>query len=353
MAWRAIVSRDMTQPWYEADEKYLPAHYQPALLMDLLLARDISSHRFLRATGLFYDDVLAGKQLLSLQQLSQLIQNGDKLVADGDLSFRWGANLWPGHYGVASQLLSQAPDLRRALKVLVSYRRILCPLLAPRVYEDERYCYVQWLDAAGMQSEHRFMVEASMTGLSAMTAWLSGRTLPWHYGFHYRRPHSDEHYQVNLPGSHFFELGTDVMIIDRAWLDRPWPRASVTAFQAAWQASVVSDELLKPAFCERVYELIRNTADHEMSLTLVADTLAMSPATFKRKLKKHHRTFQQIQDQVKLDISLYLLHMRGYNNEQVARHLQFNDTTNFRRAFKRWTGLTPSDVRMQFRLADI
>jgi len=38
------------------------------------------------------------------------------------------------------------------------------------------------------------------------------------------------------------------------------------------------------------------------------------------------------------------------NNEQVAAHLHFNDITNFRRAFKRWTGLTPSDSRQQFLL---
>ena len=37
--------------------------------------------------------------------------------------------------------------------------------------------------------------------------------------------------------------------------------------------------------------------------------------------------------------------MRGYSNDEVASYLRFNDTTNFRRSFKRWTGLAPSSLR--------
>ena len=36
--------------------------------------------------------------------------------------------------------------------------------------------------------------------------------------------------------------------------------------------------------------------------------------------------------------------------EEVAAYLQFNDTTNFRRSFKRWTGLVPSQARQMFGL---
>lgn len=35
----------------------------------------------------------------------------------------------------------------------------------------------------------------------------------------------------------------------------------------------------------------------------------------------------------------------AYSNEEVAEYLRFTDTTNFRRSFKRWTGLVPSAVR--------
>jgi len=343
----------MMQPlWYECDEKYLPAHYQPALLLDLLLARDISSHKVLRGTGLFYDDIIAGEQKVSPNQLRLLIASGQKLLPEPDLSFRWGENLWPGHYGPGSQLLSNAPDLRHALKALVHFRRSLSPLLAPRVFEDERYCYVQWLDSSGLQYQHRFMTETVMMGLTSMARWLAGHSLPWRYGFSYERPEHSEEYSVRFGSSALqFGLGADVMIIEKKWLDVRWPRGSATAFQAEWQrADAARRGEAEDGFCEAVYHWLIRHLESGCSLPEASEAFHMSPATFKRKLKKHNTQFQALQDLARLHICLYLLHVKGMNNEQVAAHLHFNDITNFRRAFKRWTGLTPSDSRQQFLL---
>jgi AraC-like DNA-binding protein len=44
-------------------------------------------------------------------------------------------------------------------------------------------------------------------------------------------------------------------------------------------------------------------------------------------------------------MALYLFHTQGYDNEAVARYLGFHDATNFRRSFKRWTGVTPSFLK--------
>ena len=61
--------------WYEADSRFIAGHYQPATLIDLALSRDIDSHRLLRGTGLFYDDIVAGHTRLSPQQCFALIAN--------------------------------------------------------------------------------------------------------------------------------------------------------------------------------------------------------------------------------------------------------------------------------------
>ena len=75
-----------------------------------------------------------------------------------------------------------------------------------------------------------------------------------------------------------------------------------------------------------------------LNLERVAVAFAMSPATLKRKLAKHGTHFQEQLDLVRKHVALYLYQACGLGNEAVARHLGFNDTTNFRRAFKRWTG---------------
>lgn len=44
-------------------------------------------------------------------------------------------------------------------------------------------------------------------------------------------------------------------------------------------------------------------------------------------------------------VALYLYQVKGFSNEEVAQYLNFNDTANFRRSFKRWTGSTPNLIR--------
>ena len=53
----------MTLPtdWYECDSRFIPGHWQPAVLLDLALSRGIDSHRLLRGSGLFHEDILSGQ----------------------------------------------------------------------------------------------------------------------------------------------------------------------------------------------------------------------------------------------------------------------------------------------------
>ena len=96
--------------WYERDSRFIAAHQQPACLIDLCLSRGIDSHRLLRGTGLFHEDILAGQTRLSPQQFVALIGNSKRLLDADDSSFLFGQRLLPGHYGDVSLALAKARD---------------------------------------------------------------------------------------------------------------------------------------------------------------------------------------------------------------------------------------------------
>ncbi|MFL0806081.1 MAG: AraC family transcriptional regulator [Oceanobacter sp.] len=333
--------------WYECDERFMAAHHQPALLIDLLRAMDISSHHILRGTGLFLEDVLAGEKQISQQQFAQLIRNACKLSRDPGLSFRWGAQLWPGHYGAFSHLLANAANLEDALETLVQYRHQLCPLLSPRLVQDDRYCYVQWLDVAGLgPQEHRFVVEAMTAGLISLARWLGKQKFPWRCIFSYPAPEYLEQYQVNLGQADGFGIGVDALMIERVWLRQTWPGGTQVAARIAQrECQQLTLACADHSFLELVYRILQRHVRNPLALSEVAEQLGMSSATFKRKLRKHNRQFQGMQDQVRFHTSVYLIHINGWSNEQIAEYLAFSDSNNFRRAFKRWAGITPSDSR--------
>lgn len=44
-------------------------------------------------------------------------------------------------------------------------------------------------------------------------------------------------------------------------------------------------------------------------------------------------------------VALWLLQVERADNEEVAHYPGFHDAANFRRSFRRWTGLTPGPLR--------
>ena len=335
---------------YEADSRFIPGHYQPATLIDLALSRDIDSHRLLRGTGLFHEDILAGTARLSPQQFLGLIGNSRKLLDADDSSFLFGQRLLPGYYGAASHALGHAQNLHQALDIPIQQQVVLSPLVTLQLELDEHHAYLYWLDTCGAGEHWRFLLEASMTSLVAMSQWLSGERLPWVASFSHAEPRYVEQYWVNLGEDTRFERPLDMLCIPREYLTRAWPGASVTAGQVARQQAREQIEQLGFAgsFLDCLDDYLRDLVRQPPSLEQAAQAFAMSPATLKRKLHKHDTGFQQQVDRVRKQVALHLYQVKGYSNEEVAAYLNFNDAANFRRAFKRWTGSTPNLIRQLF-----
>lgn len=264
-----------------------------------------------------------------------------------DSSFLFGQRLLPGHYGPASHALQQAADLCQALDVLCEQRALLSPLLSPRLVLDEQYLYLYWLDSCGAGAQRCFLLEASCTSLVAMSRWLAGQALPWQCSFSHAQPRYVEQYWVHLGETVRFGAPLDLMRLPREYLHQPWPNAALTAGRAAQQQGLAQLDSLgfRAGLLDRLYDFLLAHIREPLQLERVAHALDMSPSTLKRKLQKHDTHFQEQLDQARKHVALYLYQVRGYGNEEVAAYLQFNDTTNFRRSFKRWTGLAPSELR--------
>ena len=82
----------MTLPchWYECDTRCIAVHQQPASLIELCLSRGIDSHRLLRGTSLFLEDVAQATTQISPSQFLILIDNAQRLLAADDFPFDLG-----------------------------------------------------------------------------------------------------------------------------------------------------------------------------------------------------------------------------------------------------------------------
>ena len=331
------------------DQRFIPAHGQAAVLLDLAADQAIDSNVLLRHTGLFREQIVQGEAQLSSHDFLQLIHNSRRSLADSELSFRYGQRLFPGHYGAASTLLANAGNLAQALQVFCDFGVLIQPLAGARLSLSEQHLCLQWLDCAGSGPHWRFIVEAAMTGVASVTRWLSGERLPWQFLFRHDCPDYPEQYQVHLSGPLHFASQIDAMLLPLEYLERPWPNHSATARQAALQQCQQAIASL-PGTLSLRHGLYLHLLEHihqPPSLQESAEWLECSPATLKRRLKGFSSHYQQLLDEARLHQAVHWLAFHGLGPDQVCARLNFTDSTNFRRSFKRWSGQTPAMCHRQ------
>lgn len=333
--------------WLECDTRFIPAHYQPASLIDLALGRGVNAHRLLQGTGLFHEDILTGNRVISPQQFFRLISNLQQHLPADDSSFLLGRQWLPGHYGVASHALRHAATLLEALERLVQLQPLLWPLLRLRLRMDEQWVWLEWGDSFGANAQDIFLVEAGMAAITGMSQWLSGQRLPWAFHLTHAQPRYVEQYWVHLGEELRFACPLNQMCLPRRYLHQPWPSASVTVGQVAEQEGLVMLQALPAprSLLDGLHDYLVQHARQPLRLEGVADVFGMSPATLKRKLHKHDTGFQHQLDRARASVAMDLYQSRGYSSDEVAEYLNFNDRANFRRSLRRWTGLLPSELR--------
>lgn len=77
----------------------------------------------------------------------------------------------------------------------------------------------------------------------------------------------------------------------------------------------------------------------------VAREMGMSEASLHQKLAQRGTNFQDLLNETRKEMALGYLAQRALSVTEIAFLLGFTDTSNFTRAFKRWTGSSPTQFR--------
>jgi AraC-like DNA-binding protein len=331
---------------YDRDNTFIPAHYQPALLVDIALARGAKPYDLFRGVRLNLEQIKSAENVISPDQYLTLIANVQKLIGADDTSFAYGQVLFPGMYGPVSQALQQMSSCREVIEHFCSYHALLSPLLTPRIFENDKHLFVYWQDTTGAGEQLSFLIETSMKALTSMLDWFAGEKLPWQYQFNFKQPSYIEQYWVNFGDDISFDQQMNMLSIPKAVAEKPWSDMTSLGGEAVLNATRIQlVELgVEKSFLDQVYDYLMQNIDRPMNLDRISMAFKYSPASMKRKFKKHNTSFQEQVDLVRKHTAIQLFYTKGYSYQQVAEHLRFNDINNFRRAFKRWTGFSPSSL---------
>lgn len=156
-----------------------------------------------------------------------------------------------------------------------------------------------------------------------------------------------ERFKAQLPQARYgmpayqFRIPQDV-------LDRPLPMANAAAFQHALVQCEREYALLDnddSGFLARVCDMLTLREGGYLSQERLADVLNMSLRTLRRKLQATGTGYKTLLEGMRRRDAVRLLETTTLNVQQIAERLGYLNPTNFTRAFKQWTGMTPREYR--------
>ena len=129
----------------------------------------------------------------------------------------------------------------------------------------------------------------------------------------------------------------------------------VTADPASFkQASRICQQELdkrkeQTSLAARVRRIMLESQNGFPSLSVTARMLNMTPRTLHRRLIDEGTSFHTIFDELRHSLAIQYLRNSDLTIQEVAYNVGYADPANFRRAFKRWENMSPSDYAERFR----
>jgi AraC-like DNA-binding protein len=191
--------------------------------------------------------------------------------------------------------------------------------------------------------EYSLAVAVGTIRLMAGSDWA-----PIEVGFQHRAPtRTAEHVRVfGAPVS--FGHAANAIVVERDLAERKVPAADARLYPILKDLlERILDEMppvdgLLTSVRRAVAESMRHG---DPMLAQVARRLTLGPRTLQRHLERHDTTFKRLVDDTRRQFGLRYLRDPKHTLTDVAYLLGYSEVSAFNRAFRRWTGSTPTDYR--------
>lgn len=286
---------------------------------------------------------------LSYRQACLIIQRAVSGLPGEGHGLVLGARQDLAQFGLIGLAMMTAADFGEALRIGVRYAPITGAMLDLALDEGDtdQIAVVLRMRTRDPEIEPYLCEELVSSSLMLCRGLLGDAFRPTCVDLAYPAPGYADDYAAAFDSPVRFDQPRTRVVMDRAWLARPMPAANrETARQivALCRAQMPSEQAPGELVSGIEQRLQLQVADNPRLADLAAE-LHLSERTLRRQLRAAGTSFRELHDRVRSETARDLLRERGYSVAAVSAALGFRDPRDFRRAFKRWTGSTPRQVR--------
>ncbi|MEP5764379.1 MAG: AraC family transcriptional regulator ligand-binding domain-containing protein [Halieaceae bacterium] len=341
------------KPMAHSDAEYpLPSTYSRIIArVAQLQERDLG--KLLYQTGLPESILMPGDDTyISGTQQLQIMKNGRQLLGAADFGLRLGEQLQPSTHGPMGYLALSSPDLLSALNALRDYLPLRMPWVAIDLALTQEHILCELRFRMPLEEDLFAQItigECFAMVLQSFVEAVLGRTAgEADIEFSHAAPAHAAVYQDYLHAPFSFSAARTsyrLPIALAATANTTGDNASYQLTQQLCNSLLAKTPRSQSSMADRVRTLMLLRPIESISETEVARNLFVSKRTLARRLEAEGSGYRQIREQFLHELARGYLQEPNQTVDTVAASLGYHDAAAFRKAFKRWTGMTPREFR--------
>ncbi|WP_436915572.1 AraC family transcriptional regulator ligand-binding domain-containing protein [Acinetobacter gandensis] len=280
---------------------------------------------------------------------NQLVEHALKLTGEPTLGFHLGNQMRISIHGFIGYAIMTARDITDALVLANRFIQLRMPFLQLFFSTFGSKATIQLQTDVTLEPLRTEISIALIFGMISMGKAITG--VDYSAGeidFDFPQPEGFERFIAKYPRHQFrFDQPHLLLSFDKQYLGNKLVHADPIASQIAINRCEAELSALgeRHRIAMRVRDILTNSEQHYLSIESVAERLHMSDRTLKRQLAAEGTSFSTLVDEVRYRHATSLLSRTDFTLEQIADELGYSDVANFSRAFKRWSGRSPSNWR--------
>jgi AraC-like DNA-binding protein len=323
-----------------------PAQYI-LILIDMVEQRGCDREKLLAGTTLASTDIANLGARIPDADFNRLVANAQTLTNDPALGLKLGLRLNLSAHAVLGQAFMTCTDLAQAIDLFLKYNHLLASGLHLEFEASGEQCILTMISTPA-QASIEFGYELFYgTLINTLRGLLNIPDLYLHMEFPYPKPAHCALYDEVFGPELVFDTAQGRILFHRDLLNTALPSSNpvLRALYEAECARLLADLEEENSIAERTLRLLRKLEGQYPQMPQIAAMLNLSPRTYRRRLDEEQQSFQQLLDQVRAEHATRYLQNKRLPLSTVAYMVGFSDASNFRRAYLKWTGKSPREVR--------
>lgn len=270
------------------------------------------------------------------------------LLNDPDMGLHVAEQIEPRAFNVAVYLAMSSRTLREGVDRLFHYQRLFGTGGRLSLEDREANGFIRLEFGTDDIPETRDQREHLAVMLLRYCRWITDERFDFvEVHFRHSRPDNISEHERIFRCPIYFDAKASGMLIAAADLDRSSIHADPKLARVHEEFAAESlRELGRTGFVREVEDsLIPILELGDLELKTTAERLQTSPRTLQRRLTEQGTSYREVVDGLRRRVTLRHLSRAGLPVEEIVYLAGFADPSSFYRAFKRWTGMTPSEYR--------